>query len=225
MSCEPDSMRQSARIIVPGFVPENRHEQSLTSRALRSYRPFRSVRQCPQPTPRKSPVSTPEEPEHPERPTPPSATARPAETPAAGPSDLGGGTSLDKVRDILFGVQMRELERRFALLEERMVKETGDIKLELMQRIEAIEQRTTSLGDQLKTNLGEFGEQQAGLQQRLLDDIRQQMDPVLRTLTRDLQDLRTEKADRVALASILVEIARRLTAEVTTPRAEESRGG
>ena len=170
-------------------------------------------------------MSTPEEPEHPERPTPPSATAKPAETPAAGPSDLGGGTSLDKVRDILFGVQMRELERRFALLEERMVKETGDIKLELMQRIEAIEQRTTSLGDQLKTNLGEYREQQAGLQQRLLDDIRQQMDPVLRTLTRDLQDLRTEKADRVALASILVEIARRLTAEVTTPRAEESRGG
>ena len=35
--------------------------------------------------------------------------------PATG--DAGGGASIDKVRDLLFGGQLRELDRRFARLE------------------------------------------------------------------------------------------------------------
>src|SRR5262245_36278718 len=42
-------------------------------------------------------------------------------------ADPAGGASLDKVRDILFGVQMRDYERRFARLEERLLKDTSDL--------------------------------------------------------------------------------------------------
>ena len=46
-------------------------------------------------------------------------------------TEQAGGASLDKVRDILFGVQMRDYDRRFARLEERLVKETADLKDEV----------------------------------------------------------------------------------------------
>ncbi|HET7617323.1 MAG TPA: hypothetical protein VFK20_02350 [Vicinamibacterales bacterium] len=56
----------------------------------------------------------------------------------AGP-DQGAGASLDKVRDILFGVQAREFERRFARLEERLTRETHELKEDVKRRLEALE--------------------------------------------------------------------------------------
>ena len=40
------------------------------------------------------------------------------------PADASGG-SIDKVRDLLFGSQLRELDRRFARLDERLARETS----------------------------------------------------------------------------------------------------
>ena len=51
-----------------------------------------------------------------------------------------GAASLDKVRDILFGGQMRDLDRRFARVEERLTKETADLEDELRKRLATIEQ-------------------------------------------------------------------------------------
>jgi len=53
--------------------------------------------------------------------------------------DLAGG-NIDKVRDILFGGQMRDYERRFVRLEERLVQETGELKDEVRKRLTALEQ-------------------------------------------------------------------------------------
>ncbi len=51
-----------------------------------------------------------------------------------------GGASLEKVRDLLFGVQMRDFDRKFARLEERIVKETNDLREDVKKRLAAIEQ-------------------------------------------------------------------------------------
>src|SRR4051794_10546298 len=51
-------------------------------------------------------------------------------------SDGTNPASLDKVRDILFGDQMRDVERRFARLEERLIKETADLKDDVRRRLE-----------------------------------------------------------------------------------------
>ena len=68
--------------------------------------------------------------------------------------DVAGGASIDKVRDILFGSHLREFERRFARLEERLVKETSDLKEDVKTRLEALEtyakKEVESLGDQIK---------------------------------------------------------------------------
>lgn len=141
-------------------------------------------------------------------------------TPSAEPLDAAGNASLDKVRDILFGVQARDIERRFARLEERLVKETTDLKEGVSRRVDALEERTATLDDQMSTTQREFRQHQVDIHQRLTDDIRQKVDNVLLTLARELQELRTEKADRALIAALFTEMAHRLTGEVKSPGAE-----
>jgi uncharacterized membrane-anchored protein YhcB (DUF1043 family) len=62
--------------------------------------------------------------------------------------------SLDKVRDILFGNQVRELEKRFARLEERLVKELNNVRDETKKRLDYLEtyikKEVDSLTERLK---------------------------------------------------------------------------
>ena len=50
-----------------------------------------------------------------------------------------GVENLDKVRDILFGSQMRDNERRFGRLEERLIKDTADLRDESRKRLDSLE--------------------------------------------------------------------------------------
>jgi seryl-tRNA synthetase len=67
--------------------------------------------------------------------------------------DMGGG-NLDKVRDILFGGQMRDYERRFQRVEERLAQETAELKEEVRRRLSALEQyvrqETESLSERIR---------------------------------------------------------------------------
>src|SRR3954452_3450629 len=66
----------------------------------------------------------------------------------------GGGENLDKVRDILFGSQMRDTDKRFARLEERVAKELSDVRDESRKRLDALEtfikREVQSLLDRIK---------------------------------------------------------------------------
>jgi hypothetical protein len=63
--------------------------------------------------------------------------------------------SLEKVRDLLFGVQMRDYDRKFVRLEERILKETSDLREEVKRRLSAIEaviqREVESFTERLKT--------------------------------------------------------------------------
>ena len=160
--------------------------------------------------------------------------------------DGAGVANLDKVRDILFGTQMREVERRFARLEERLLKETQELKDDVKRRLDALEafarNETESLADQLRGERGERIESTRTLErrdttldeqltkgnrelrqqmleqhQRLSDDIRQKVDDVLASLARETGELRADKADRATIASLLTEMAMRLTNELRLP--------
>jgi hypothetical protein len=47
--------------------------------------------------------------------------------------------NIDKIREILFGGQMRGYEKRFARLEERLLKESTDLRDDTRKRFEALE--------------------------------------------------------------------------------------
>jgi DNA repair exonuclease SbcCD ATPase subunit len=81
------------------------------------------------------------------------------------------GGSVDKIRDILFGAQMREYDRRFNRLEERLLKESSDLREDTRQRFDTLESFIKSefavLSDQLKTENRQRDEMGVELNTRL----------------------------------------------------------
>jgi len=175
----------------------------------------------------------------------------------ASQDSAGGIGNLDKVRDILFGAQMRDYDRRFSRLEERLLKEVSDaredarrrfdqlenffkqefaalgerLRSENSQRAQATEDITRELRDTSKTlkeKINQLDEQSAQanreLRQQLLDqsknlsdEIRQKYEELAAALTREARELRSDKADRVALSNLFTELAMRLNNEFKLP--------
>lgn len=61
--------------------------------------------------------------------------------------------------------------------------------------------------------------------QRLTDDLQQKVEEILSTLARTAQELRTDKADRATIASLLTEVAMRLNDEFRLPGADQVGNG
>lgn len=174
--------------------------------------------------------------------------------------ELSGAGNVDKIRDILFGGQMRDYERKFARLEERLLKESTELRDELKKRFDALEgyigKEVDSLGDRLKAEHGERAEavkelaqelkglakameRRTGqleehatkshreLRQQLFDqsktlseEIQQKADELAAVLARHVDELRSDKTDRTALAALFAEVSMRLNDEFKLPRGE-----
>ncbi len=62
-----------------------------------------------------------------------------AETKKNAPNEIAEDGNIDKIRDILFGSQSRDFERRFIKLEERIIKEMTDIRDDNRRKLDALE--------------------------------------------------------------------------------------
>lgn len=86
---------------------------------------------------------------------------------------LAEGGNIDKIREILFGVQMRDYEKRFSRLEGRLVKESADLREDTKRRFEALEtfirKELDSLADRLKAEQGARDESVQELSRNLAD--------------------------------------------------------
>src|SRR5271168_1136014 len=73
--------------------------------------------------------------------------------------EIREGANVDKIRDILFGSQMRDYEKRFTRLEERLAKASDALRDDLKKRFDSLEsfvqQEMDALGQRLKTEKGE----------------------------------------------------------------------
>jgi len=73
--------------------------------------------------------------------------------------ELREGANVDKIRDILFGSNMREYEKRFARLEERLNKSSEALREDLKKRFDSLEsyvrEELESLGQRLKAEKSE----------------------------------------------------------------------
>lgn len=80
----------------------------------------------------------------------------PVTMPVDAPGDNDGGTeSLEKVRDILFGAQNRETDKRFKRIEDRVEHECRELRDEFRKRLDSLEQyfrgEVQSLTDRIRT--------------------------------------------------------------------------
>ncbi|MGQ0647095.1 MAG: hypothetical protein ACT4P7_05960 [Gemmatimonadaceae bacterium] len=95
----------------------------------------------------------------------------------SGPNDTG---NVDKIRDILFGSQMRDYDRRFAATEERLQRESGNLREDLGRRMLATEQYLRAELDALTGSL-------KAEERDRLQGVREAMD-TLAMLNRELSD-------------------------------------
>src|SRR5712692_4010154 len=69
-------------------------------------------------------------------------TMSPAKDPelnSATNGDTAEVANVDKIRDILFGSQMRDYEKRFARMEDRLAKDAAALREDLKKRFDALE--------------------------------------------------------------------------------------
>ena len=82
---------------------------------------------------------------------------------AVAKNEVPEGANVDKIRDILFGSQMREYEKRFARLEERLAKALDSIREDMKKRFDSIEaftrQEVESLSLRLRNEKAERAEE------------------------------------------------------------------
>jgi hypothetical protein len=172
---------------------------------------------------------------------------KPAEEPKPRPAtESSGAGNVDKIRDILFGSQMRDYEHRFARLEETLMKESADLRESTRKRFDALESyirkefealegrlkserdERGSAHDALAKRLGELHDQtaaadrdlRAGMLQQSKDlgqEIERRHLELSAMLDRRFQELRKDKTDRAALSALFTEVAMRLNDEFQVP--------
>jgi DNA anti-recombination protein RmuC len=90
-----------------------------------------------------------------------------------GGNQLAESGNIDKIREILFGVQMRDYEKRFSRLEERLLKESVDLRDDTKKRFDALEtfikNELEALTDRLKAEQRTRDESVQGLTRNLQD--------------------------------------------------------
>lgn len=177
-----------------------------------------------------------------------------------GPSpeaDNHEAANVDKIRDIIFGSQMRDYEKRFTRLDERLTADALALREDTKKRFDTLEafvqKEIDALNQRLKTEKSErtealkelareFRETSKTIDKRLsqIDDqiakeaatlraqileqskqlsaeIEAKHRAVSMALDREAQALRTDKADREALADLFAEMALRLKDELKLP--------
>lgn len=122
-------------------------------------------------------------------PTPVATTAMPTPLNNAAAREPEGG-NVDKIRDILFGSQMRDYDRRFSGLEERLFEEVSTLRDDVSRRLATTEQYVRGELDDLTARL-------TSEQRERIQSVREAMD-ALTNVNRELSERIAALAEQTA---------------------------
>ncbi len=130
-----------------------------------------------------------------------------AEPETGATSQLGNGAlpgsevvGVDKIRDLLFGNQMQDYDRRFSKLEERFLQRFKDIEAETARNLSAFESNAKKQVDSLAGQLREEKDVRADADkeiERTLREHNQALEKRLRSMSDQLSQLERDMADRL----------------------------
>ena len=113
--------------------------------------------------------------------------------------EIQENNSLGKVRDILVGSQMRELDKKFSRLEERLVKECSDLRNETRKRLDTLEnyikEEADSLSSRAKNEQVKRDEAVKAIneeQRKLAESLEQKMDEIDEQASKTQRELRQQ---------------------------------
>lgn len=81
--------------------------------------------------------------------------------------------NMDKIRDILFGNQAKDYEKRFATMENRLGQEAGELKEELLKRIDALETYTKQEIKDINARIKNESNERVDAQKIIQDELKQ----------------------------------------------------
>jgi chromosome segregation ATPase len=126
-------------------------------------------------------------------------------------TDLVG---VDKIRDLLFGNQMQDYDRRFSMLEERFLQRFREIESETARNLGSLELSAKQQMESLAAQLREEKDHRTDADKEIERTEREHNDTVekrLRSISEQLSRLERDQADRLAqeVQSLRDEIKRR----------------
>jgi hypothetical protein len=130
--------------------------------------------------------------------------------------------SVDQIRDIIFGAQMRDYEERFAILEARLFDEARALREDVQNRFHSLEKNldsergergaaTEKVMEELRSTADSIRE--ASEKQR--DAMRKDFAAARAAILEELEALKNAKTDRMALSALLRDMAAELDDEST----------
>ena len=123
-----------------------------------------------------------------------------------GGSSLGSMQDVGRIREIIFGSQMRDYEQRFRLLQRDLEGLQGEL--------ESLREQTGAQDKELDKKL-----------QKLRDDMRQSDDDLRAEMREAVDRLTMEKVDRSTLGDLLIELGNHLKQDSALGSLLESLGG
>ncbi len=114
---------------------------------------------------------------------------------------------LEKIREILLGQEKRESQRRFRVLEERLLSILEEHQRTTARRFEKLEGRIQRDLESLEAKVR--GEKQERIQS--LEELREVSEGLLNNFEKEKREIDRNKLDRFTMAEVFVETAMRLS--------------
>ncbi|MCO5065215.1 MAG: hypothetical protein M9924_12485 [Rhizobiaceae bacterium] len=112
----------------------------------------------------------------------------------------GEPVGVDKIRDLLFGNQMQDYDRRFSKLEERFLQRFKDVESEAKRNLEVYESNSKKQVESLAAQLRNEKEARAEADKEIDRNLREQnqsLEKQVRALSDQLSELDRDVADRI----------------------------
>lgn len=116
--------------------------------------------------------------------------------------EAGPGASVDQIRDIIFGAQMRDYESRFEQLSKRLQDSIDELRKEMEQRFAAADQNLTAEREGRESDVELLKRLLAAAEQQLGSEITAARQEFGANLGSASDDLSHRKADRELLAEL-----------------------
>jgi len=132
---------------------------------------------------------------------------------------------VDQVRELLFGAQREEYDRRFNRLEELLVRSTSDLSNDTAKKFSALkdeyDKRFARLEELLVKNISDLNSDTTKKLGALRDEYDKLLTKNMSDLSNDMQELRHEKVDKAAISELLKQVLK-LSHDLNVADAENS---
>ncbi|MCS7063816.1 MAG: hypothetical protein NZM04_07225 [Methylacidiphilales bacterium] len=179
------------------------------------------------PTPSPDPQTQPHPPNTPTtpdpsfstHPSPTPSTSQPATSPdrPTPPPQQDGSSNLDKIRELIFGDEIRRIENRILQLESKFTQEINHLKALFDEHYKSLDRATLILAQETRDRIESLTARAQQEQARIGEQIRQQHNTLYDMLAKATNDLRNDKADRRLIAEMFSEMAKRLLNTSASP--------